>query len=163
MSLIWTAGQREAVARHGERGYPDEICGLLLGEHIGADRVVRDVVPADNVWDDLGEHRRRFRIAPEVYLREERRARAAGWEIVGFYHSHPDHPARPSETDREHAWPTYSYVIQSVAGGRAAAICSWRLNDDRFGYEQEALIEQDNSQDNSGEKASTPAERVTSE
>jgi proteasome lid subunit RPN8/RPN11 len=138
--LVWTAEQRDQVSRHGERGYPDEVCGLLLGNRQGDVKAVREVVPVDNVWEQLDEQRRRFQIAPEVLLREERRARQAGWEILGFYHSHPDHPARPSETDREFAWPAYSYVIQSVERGKAADVASWRLRDDRSGYEAETII-----------------------
>ena len=140
MTLVWTAAQRDAIARHGEAGYPDEICGFLLGTQAEGEKVVREVVPADNNWEETGERRRRFLIAPEDFLREERRARAAGWEILGFYHSHPDHPARPSETDREAAWPGYSYVIQSVRDGRAAEVHSWRLQDDREGYDEEAVV-----------------------
>jgi proteasome lid subunit RPN8/RPN11 len=140
VTLIWTAGHRAAVAAHGERGYPDEVCGLLIGERRAGEKVVREVVAVDNAWEQLDERRRRFMIEPEVILREERRARDAGREILGFYHSHPDHPARPSETDREAAWPGYSYVIQSVRDGRAAEVHSWRLQDDREGYDEEAVI-----------------------
>ena len=94
---------------------------------------MREVVPVENTWEQMDERRRRFLIAPEDFLREERHARAAGWEILGFYHSHPDRPPRPSETDREFAWPGYSYVIQSVRDGLAAEVYSWRLKDDRSG------------------------------
>ena len=151
MSLIWRADLRDAVREHGERGYPDEVCGLLIGSFAGSagsaggDNVVERVVPVENEWEAVGERRRRFRITPDVFAREERRARQAGLEIVGFYHSHPDHPAEPSETDREFAWPTYSYLIQSVAGGRATDLASWRLKDDRSGYEREPVVEQDDS------------------
>lgn len=143
MSLIWTAEQRDAVRRHGEAGYPNEICGLLIGERAGAEKIVREVAPVENTWEQLDEQRRRFRISPEVFVREERRARAAGREILGFYHSHPDGAARPSETDREFAWPSYSYVIQAVRQGRARTTNSWVLKDDRSGYEQETIMVND--------------------
>lgn len=142
MTLIWTAGHRAAVTAHGERGYPDEVCGLLIGERRNGEKVVREVVAVDNAWEQLDERRRRFMIEPEVILREERRARDAGKEILGFYHSHPDHPARPSETDREFAWPVYSYVIQSVAAGRADTLASWTLRGDRSGYDAEEIVEE---------------------
>jgi len=138
--LHWTAAQRDAIARHGETGYPDEICGFLLGTRMDGEKRVREVVPVGNEWEETEERRRRFMIAPQDFLREERRAREAGWEILGFYHSHPDHAARPSETDREAAWPGYSYVIQSVREGHAAEIHSWRLQDDREGYDEEAIM-----------------------
>ena len=139
MALIWTAEQRGAVARHGEEGYPDEVCGFLLGTQGGGDKVVREVRPVANVWEETDQRRRRFLIEPRDFLQAERDARAAGWEILGFYHSHPDHPAEPSETDREAAWPGYSYVIQSVRDHRAAEVRSWVLKDDRSGYDEEAI------------------------
>jgi proteasome lid subunit RPN8/RPN11 len=140
VALIWTVEQGAAIARHGERGYPNEICGFLLGTRAAGAATVREVVPVENHWEALDERRRRFMIAPEDFLREERRAREAAWEILGFYHSHPDHPARPSETDREAAWPGYSYVIQSVRDGSAAEVTSWLLKDDRSGYDQENIV-----------------------
>ena len=140
MALIWTTGQRDAVARHGEEGYPDEVCGFLLGAQGDGNKVVREVRPVANVWEETEQRRRRFLIGPEDFLKAERDARAAGWVILGFYHTHPDHPARPSETDREAAWPGYSYVIQSVRDRRADEIHSWVLQDDRSGYDEEAIV-----------------------
>lgn len=141
MKLLWDATQAAAVARHAERGYPHEVCGILVGRRDpgrGLSDVV-EVVPVDNAWADEGERVRRFQIEPVDILRVERRAREEGLEIVGFYHSHPDHPARPSTTDREFAWPVYAYVIQSVTGGRAGEAACWRLRDDRSEYEREVI------------------------
>ncbi len=142
MSLVWSADTRVAVQEHAERGYPDEVCGLLVGSFDGEDKVVRRVVPVENEWEAVDERRRRFLITPDVFARQEREARREGLEIVGFYHSHPDHPAEPSATDREFAWPLYSYLIQSVVGGQVADFASWRLKDDRSGYEREEVVEQ---------------------
>ena len=147
MRLVWSSALRDAVRAHAERGYPDEVCGLLVGAFDGADKVVRSVVPVENEWEALDQRRRRFLITPDVFRREERQARQAGLEIVGAYHSHPDHPPEPSETDRDFALPTYSYVIQSVAAGRAADLASWRLKDDRSGYEREAVVERTTVED----------------
>ena len=141
MSLVWSADTRVVVQEHAERGYPDEVCGLLIGSFDGEDKVVHQVVPVENEWEAVDERRRRFLITPDVFARQEREARREGLEIVGFYHSHPDHPAEPSATDRDFAWPLYSYLIQSVAGGRAAEFASWRLKDDRSGYEREEVTE----------------------
>ncbi len=140
MSLIWTAAQRDAVGRHGEAGYPNEICGLLIGERRGGEKIVREVIPVENAWEAIDEQHRRFLIEPEVLLREERRLRGTGREILGFYHSHPDHPAEPSEYDREHAWPYYSYVIASVGEDGVEGMRSWVLKDDRSGYEEEQIV-----------------------
>jgi proteasome lid subunit RPN8/RPN11 len=141
MALVWTNELRSNVCRHSERGYPDEVCGLLIGEMQGEEKVVCEVVPVENAWEQVDERRRRFRIGPEVVATEERRAREAGLSIVGFYHSHPDSEPRPSETDREYAWPTYSYLIQGVYKGIALDIKGWVLKDDRSGYNEERLIE----------------------
>ncbi len=140
MRVIWTPEHQEQIARHSEAGYPNEICGFLLGTQTTDAKTVLEVVPAENSWAAPEEHHRRFQIAPDVFLREERRAREAGWTILGFYHSHPNHPARPSETDREAAWPGYSYLIQAVQHGRAAEIHSWQLRNDRSGYDEEEII-----------------------
>jgi proteasome lid subunit RPN8/RPN11 len=83
--------------------------------------------------------RRRFLVRPNDYQAAERRAAAEGLELLGFYHSHPDHPARPSQYDLDHAWPVFSYVIISVAEGRPGDITSWRLADDRSAFSEEAL------------------------
>jgi proteasome lid subunit RPN8/RPN11 len=141
MSVVWTNALRASVCRHSERGYPDEVCGLLIGVQQGDDKVVREVVPVENVWEQVDERRRRFRIGPEMIAQEERRAREAGLVIVGFYHSHPDSEPRPSETDREFAWPTYSYLIQGVYKGIALDVKGWLLKDDRSGYNEEQIIE----------------------
>lgn len=140
MTLVWPAALRATVAAHAERGYPDEVCGLLIGEWQGERKLVREVVPVENVWEAAGEHHRRFKISPEVFLREERRAGTAGRAIVGFYHSHPDHLARPSEYDREHAWPWYSYIIVSVQKGRAADLTSWVLREDGSHFDAEEIL-----------------------
>ena len=141
MSMVWTNALRASVCRHSERGYPDEVCGLVIGVQQGDDKVVREVIPVENAWEQVDERRRRFRIGPEVIATEERRAREAGLAILGFYHSHPDSEPRPSETDRDFAWPTYSYLIQGVYKGIALEVKSWVLNHDRSGYNEEPIVE----------------------
>jgi proteasome lid subunit RPN8/RPN11 len=125
----------DAIARHGEATYPDECCGILLGRETDGARVVARLLQIDNQWDAV-ERRRRFLIQPDDLLRAERAARRDGLDVLGFYHSHPDAPARPSEFDREHAWPWYTYLIASVEQGRYATLTGWQLRDDRTGYEQ---------------------------
>ncbi|MEI2618593.1 MAG: M67 family metallopeptidase [Thermomicrobiales bacterium] len=123
-----------AIAVHGEQTYPDECCGVLLGCDGEGQRVIERLLPIDNQWD-AGERRRRFLITPEDMLRAEREARRQGLNILGFYHSHPDAPARPSEFDREHAWPWYTYLIASVRDGKFDDMTGWQLRDDRAGYD----------------------------
>jgi proteasome lid subunit RPN8/RPN11 len=141
MELVWANALRAEVCRHSERGYPDEVCGLLFGERQGDETIVREVVPVENAWEQVDERRRRFQISPDVFAREERRARENGRELIGFYHSHPDSEPRPSETDREYAWPSYSYVIQAVHRGISLTVKSWVLKDDRSGYDEQQIIE----------------------
>ncbi|HEV2761916.1 MAG TPA: M67 family metallopeptidase [Pyrinomonadaceae bacterium] len=135
------ASHLEAVRRHGEQEYPDECCGLLLGRFAeDGEKQVVEILPVSNARE-AEERYHRSLITPEEYLKGERHARGQGLDIVGNYHSHPDHPAEPSEFDREHAWPAWSYVIVSVRGGRAADLRSWELEPDRTRFKEERLEE----------------------
>ncbi len=128
----------DGIRRHGAETFPHECCGALLGRD-GADdaREVLALFPLINRRDD--SPRNRFAVTAEDVLDAEKAARQQGLDVVGWYHSHPDHPARPSQFDREHAWPWYSYVIVSVMGGKPAEMTSWRLNDDRQDYSPETI------------------------
>jgi proteasome lid subunit RPN8/RPN11 len=119
--------------------YPEEGCGVLLGRDADEARAVERVVPFENRREDERHHR--YLIAPEQLLLAEQEGREAGLDLVGFFHSHPDHPASPSAFDLEHAWPYYSYLIVSVEGGRVADARSWRLAADRSRFEPETLEE----------------------
>src|ERR1700693_6340339 len=127
----------ERIRAHGAVGYPHEICGALLGRGSGDEREILTIFPLANQSDD--SPRSRFAISAEDVLRAEAAAREQKLDLVGWYHSHPDHPARPSAFDREHAWPWYSYVILRVAEREPREVTSWRLRDDRSGYEEEAV------------------------
>ncbi len=130
---------QEQIAEHGEASFPDECCGVLLGsEHDGV-RTIAQLLPIENQWD-AAERRRRFLITPQEMLRAEREARKLGLDILGFYHSHPDAPARPSEFDREHAWPWYAYVIAEVRGGEYVTMTSWVLQADRQAYDEQEIV-----------------------
>lgn len=125
------------IIAHVQDGYPEECCGVLLGTVREAVREVREVLLLENARTD--ERRTRFLITPRDYLRAEKAAREAGLELIGFYHSHPDQPARPSEYDREHALPWHSYLIVSVYDGEPRAMRSWILDEDRQKFSQEEL------------------------
>jgi S-sulfo-L-cysteine synthase (O-acetyl-L-serine-dependent) len=125
---------RAEIRAHGAATYPDECCGVLLGPKDGA---VTDTWRLDNSTDL--ERRRRFLIGPDDYRRAEQRAAERGLDIVGFYHSHPDHPAEPSAFDLAHAWPNLSYAIVSIRGGVPREMRSWRLRADRSGYDEESI------------------------
>jgi proteasome lid subunit RPN8/RPN11 len=140
--VLLTRFQRAMIDRHAEATYPDECCGVLLGRQVDGRRVVERLIEIDNQWDEE-ERRRRFLITPQQYMQAEKQAREAGLDLLGFYHSHPDAPAQPSEFDREHAWPFYSYLIASVADGTTVDLTAWQLRDDRSGYEQAEVKEDD--------------------
>ncbi len=130
--------QLEDIQSYGQQTYPEECCGFLFGTEINNERVIHEVVPIDNSRQDNKE--RRFLITPEDFIEAERRADNLNLSLIGFYHSHPDHPAIPSEFDREHALPFYSYIIISVRNKKPAEIRSYQLADDRESYIEEKLI-----------------------
>ncbi|HTS12146.1 MAG TPA: M67 family metallopeptidase [Candidatus Limnocylindrales bacterium] len=125
------------IGAHGVDTYPHECCGALLGHDGDSSREVIDLLPLPNRRDD--SPRNRFELTSDDVRLAEKTARRKGLELLGWYHSHPDAPARPSEFDREHAWPWYSYIIVSIANGRPRGISSWRLQDDRSAYVREAI------------------------
>jgi len=125
------------IRAHAANAYPYECCGALLGRERNGSREVLDAVALPNQRADSRHNR--FAIAAGDVRAAEQAARAQGLELLGWYHSHPDHAARPSEYDREHAWPWYSYLILSVASGEPNAITAWRLADDRSQFLAEGL------------------------
>ena len=140
----------ERIRRHGAETYPHECCGALLGRDnsvvargnpdSNAQRPQREVLalfPLINRRED--SPRNRFSVTPADVLAAEKEAVGKGMDVIGWYHSHPDHPARPSEYDREHAWPWYSYVIIAVSAGAPQEMTSWRLADDRAGFSPEEI------------------------
>ncbi|MDR2055228.1 MAG: M67 family metallopeptidase [Desulfovibrio sp.] len=138
--MILISGDAERHIRaEGEKCYPDECCGILLGRiDENGRRRVEDIVPVPNAGR-AEERYHRFRIEPDEFMRAEKRARLRDLEVIGFYHSHPDHPAVPSEHDREQALPFYSYVILSVRKGAAAEISSWELSCDRAQFNHKEM------------------------
>ena len=136
--LSITPEQRALMSEHGEQTYPHECCGFLLGRRDGDRKRVEAVRRAGNAREDSPQNR--YLITPEEMLRTEREARQAGQSILGFYHSHPDVPARPSQYDLTHAWPVYSFVIMSVRQGKATEMFSWVLVEDGSRFEEEAIV-----------------------
>jgi proteasome lid subunit RPN8/RPN11 len=146
----------EKIRDHGTQTYPNECCGALLGRDEAAPGVttaagrvqppVREILalfPLVNRRDD--SPRNRFSVTSEDVRDAEKAAQEKKLDVVGWYHSHPDHPAQPSQYDREHAWPWYSYIIVSVANGKPAEMTSWRLRDDRSAYACEDIAIRDHA------------------
>jgi len=126
----------ERIRAHGAETYPHECCGALLGRDDEA-REILGLFPLINRRDDSPQNR--FSVTAQDVLDAEKFARQQELDVVGWYHSHPDHPARPSAYDRDHAWPWYSYIIVSVAQGQPQDMTSWRLNDDRQQFSPEGI------------------------
>src|SRR5688572_9576757 len=135
MSLSLLNGVAEAIRAHGVETYPNECCGALYGH----DGTVTATFALPNTTED--GPRRRFLVRPQDYREAEARASQLGAELLGFYHSHPDHPARPSQYDLDHAWPSFSYVIVSVRTGVPEDMTSWLLRDDRSGFDPEDFVD----------------------
>jgi proteasome lid subunit RPN8/RPN11 len=135
MTLRISHALQDEIRRQGERSYPGESCGVLAG-NAGIQKEVQRLVPMVNRRSD---NPHRYLIDPDDLRRTTAELRESGLEVVGYYHSHPDHPARPSAFDREHAWPWYSYVIVRVEKGRAGEMTSWVLADDRSDMHPESI------------------------
>jgi proteasome lid subunit RPN8/RPN11 len=153
-TLKLSAEIAEKIRSHGAETYPHECCGALLGRDAAtppgtastsalqvAAREVLGLFPLVNRRDD--SPRNRFSVTADDVRDAEKAAREKGLDVVGWYHSHPDHPAKPSQYDRDHAWPWYSYIIVSVVNGEPQEMTSWRLRDDRteFACEEIAVSE----------------------
>lgn len=136
MTLRISEGLLEDIRRYGEAAYPAECCGALAGRVQGGDKDVVRLAPAVNRRTD-DPHR--YLIAPDDLRRLEAGLKREGLEIVGYYHSHPDHPAVPSAFDTQHAWPWYSYLIVRVEGGRGREAASWTLDDEQPVMRSESL------------------------
>jgi proteasome lid subunit RPN8/RPN11 len=125
------------IHAHGEQAYPEEGAGFMLGSD-GEERAVITLFPLSNAREDAAR-RNRYLFKPADYMRAEQEAERLGLALLGVFHSHPDHPNRPSEFDREWAQPYFSYVITSVRSGTALESRSWRLLEDRSEFQEEQI------------------------
>jgi proteasome lid subunit RPN8/RPN11 len=149
MSIEMRQQDVDRIHKHATECYPSECCGFLLGLETNGRRVVHDVAIIQNSWQ-TAEHnpyeirpedstRNRSLVDPRDYLRIDREARQRGLDIISFYHSHPDHPSRPSEFDRRHAVPFLIYVILAVDKGVPGEMTAWLLEDDGARFHSEPL------------------------
>jgi proteasome lid subunit RPN8/RPN11 len=143
--LTITRAVEEGVRAHGEETYPHECCGALVGRGAHVTAIVR----LANTTEE--GPRRRFLVRPSEYREAEQQAAALGGELLGFYHSHPDHPARPSQYDLDHAWPTFAYIIVSVAQATAGEMTVLFLKEDRSSFDEGRLHHGENTHSDSAE------------
>jgi len=140
MMITIEAQHLTEMRRHGERDYPFECCGLMLGQfESNGHKIVVETYSISNAREEEAK-RNRFLIRPEELMRGEKYAREKGLDVVGFYHSHPDDRAIPSKYDLDHAWPTYSYIVVSVEKGQAVDLRSWEMEPDRSEFNEENII-----------------------
>jgi proteasome lid subunit RPN8/RPN11 len=140
----------DAIKRHGEETYPKECCGFLLGTVEEGINRLKIAFPARNEWHDspsdpapAESQRNRYLITPEQWKQADAHARESGLGIIGYYHSHPDHPAAPSGYDLDHScWPGESYIIVSIEHGKAGAINSFTKPDYTKFEKEEILLDQ---------------------
>lgn len=141
--LVLSADLRQRIEREGVSAYPNECCGMLFGRDVKANGKIRRIVdrlePGRNAFD-AAEQYHRFSIDPAQQLLAEKQAEQDGLTLLGYYHSHPDHPARPSEYDRAHAWPFYSYAIVAIENRKPAAMTSWVLNDATEQFAEQKIV-----------------------
>ena len=127
----------EEIKQIAQKTYPHECCGVMVGSVENGVKTVTELIPAENQRTDSPANR--YLITPDLLNELEKNLKGTGRAIVGFFHSHPDVPARPSTYDQDHAWPWYSYLIVSVNKGQAGEIHNWKLRDDRSGFDAEKM------------------------
>ena len=145
MSIKLTNQHLNEIRQHGERTYPEECGGLLLGVLDGEIRVIKEMLPLENIRKDSRHNR--VELSGLDIKRAEGEATKRGLGVWGYYHSHPDHPAQPSEFDREHAaWTEWSYLIVSVHTKKAQDVRAWLLREDRSQFDEEEILLQEEPQ-----------------
>ncbi len=138
MRILVSADHLHRIESHAEAAYPHEGVGFILGRSGISQIAVMDVLPLQNRREAEVQHNR-YELSPHDFAQGELEAVHRGLDLVGVFHSHPDHPAQPSEFDREHALPHFSYLIISVQGGIAQGTRAWRLREDRTAFDEDRL------------------------
>ena len=148
--ITLTGEQILQIEKHGEREYPFECCGLLIGKFAAnEEKQVAEIFPIENAREESAKHNRSL-ITPRDLMRGEKYAREKKLDVIGNYHSHPDHPALPSQFDLDHALPVWSYVIVSIEKGKAVDARSWEMENDRSKFNEEEINRQDFTADGRG-------------
>jgi proteasome lid subunit RPN8/RPN11 len=144
MKITLSQAVLEEIQQHGMENYPEEGAGVILGEQHSQGRQAKKILALTN-HSENGSRHNRYLIAAKDILKAENEAEKLGLEVIGVFHSHPDHPAEPSEFDLQWALPWYSYLITRVESDRAVETKSWRLNEDRQTFSPEILVVSDSN------------------
>jgi proteasome lid subunit RPN8/RPN11 len=136
--IYLTKEQIEQIEAHGARTYPHECGGMLVGRFEEGRKTLVELLPMENAMDEAEQHNRVL-ILPKDVLRAERYARSRRLDVIGYYHSHPDHPAVPSQFDLDHALPVWTYIIVSVEKGKAVDLRAWEMENDRTRFNEEEI------------------------
>ena len=139
MTVTLTRELQKRIFEQMEGTYPNEGGGFLLGDTNGVDIVIKDITQVENVFEE-DEQFHRYAMTPQDWMRLEDEADEKGLTLVGYYHSHPNAPAIPSEYDRDHALPNFVYIITSVREGKAVDMRVWKLKTDRTAFDDEELV-----------------------
>lgn len=139
------------IEAHGEKTYPNECGGMLIGRFENGKKTVVELLPMENAMAENEQHNRVL-ILPKDVLRAERFAREKRLDVVGYYHSHPDHPAIPSQFDLDHALPVWTYIIVSVEKGKAVDLRSWEMENDRSKFNEEEILKENFAADCADER-----------
>ena len=137
--IILTTSLKQQIEQEGAASFPNECCGIIYGTDEPHGRVVTRLEAVSNEFE-AGERYHRFSITPADLIKAEKSAAAHNELVLGFYHSHPDHPARPSEYDRVHAWPFYSYIIVSIMNAKPANMTSWLLDEQTEQFQEQEIV-----------------------
>lgn len=138
MAVILSSALQQVIFQQMEHTYPNEGGGFLVGVQRADDTIVQDVIGVENVFE-TEEQYHRYAMTPQNWAVMEDKADALGMSLIGYYHSHPNAPAIPSEFDRAHALPNFVYLITSVMNGQAVDQRVWHLKQDRSAFEQGIL------------------------
>lgn len=139
MAVKLSSALQKRIFKQMEGTYPNEGGGFLLGETDASDIMIRDITQVENVFEEEEQYHR-YAMTPQDWMRLEDEADEKGLTLVGYYHSHPNAPAIPSEYDRDHALPNFVYVITSVQEGQAVDMRVWKLKSDRTAFDDETLV-----------------------
>lgn len=138
MKVVISSEHMQQIEKHLEAAYPNEGAGFMLGHQNGDVVTVESIMPLENQREAEAQYNR-FELSTEDFMKAELRAAQSGMSFVGVFHSHPDHPAQPSEFDREHALPNFSYLITTVTSDQATVTRAWRLREDRSAFDEDQI------------------------